>query len=362
MHDDELAWAACEMFVATGEAAYHKKLREWFDPADAGTRKWSWWRLYEGYGCAIRSYAFAAKAGKLKPDQLDVAFLSRCESEIEAAGADQLRRAEESAYGTSFPSETKRTRSAGWYFSGDAAFDLAVASQLDYPAMKDPRPKFLEALLSNLNYEGGCNPVNVTYVTGLGWKRQREIVHQYAVNDRRVLPPAGIPIGNIQAGFAWLDHYKKELGALSFPWDGAEGSPYPFYDRWGDSFNVSTEFVVLNQARNLGTWAWLMAKTPLKDQAAKPVVAEIEIQNPKSKIQNADYVASLRVPGIDLQRARILWEAQEHEPAFGAAFTFTPANSGPFWVEAEALLPDGRRIFAATNIFMRAVPQAKASR
>jgi len=91
-------------------------------------------------------------------------------------------------------------------------------------------------------------------------------------------------------------------------------------------------------------------------------VAEIEIQNPKSKIQNADYVASLRVPGIDLQRARILWEAQEHEPAFGAAFTFTPANSGPFWVEAEALLPDGRRIFAATNIFMRAVPQAKASR
>ena len=91
-------------------------------------------------------------------------------------------------------------------------------------------------------------------------------------------------------------------------------------------------------------------------------ILDCEIQNPKSQTQNPDSVASLRVPGIDLSRARILWEAQDHEPAFGPTFRFTPANSGPFWVEADALLPDGRRIFAATNIIMRAVPQAKASR
>ena len=181
---------------------------------------WGWWRMCESYGCAIRSYAFAARSGKIKRDQLDPALLARCEDEIIAAAQDQLRRSEDSAYATSFPEETKRTLSAGWYFSGDAAFDLAVACQLDYPILNDPRPKFVAAILGNLNYEAGCNPVNVCYLTGLGWKRPREIVDQYAENQRRILPPSGIPIGNIQGGFSWLDKYKNELGGLSFPLDG----------------------------------------------------------------------------------------------------------------------------------------------
>src|SRR5213075_3052353 len=81
MHDDELAWAACEMFLATGDRALQKKLMEWFNPADPGTRKWSWWRLYDAYGCAIRSYAFAVPAGRIKNDQLDPGFLSKCEAQ-----------------------------------------------------------------------------------------------------------------------------------------------------------------------------------------------------------------------------------------------------------------------------------------
>jgi len=182
----------------------------------------------------MRSYALSKKAGKLKGNEVDMDFLARCEGAI-IEWADQLLSwSQESAYASSFPSPTKRVRSAGWYFSSWQAFDLAVAAQLDYPTMKDPRPKYLEALLGNLNYEGGCNPVNITYVTGLGWKRQREVVHQWAQNDRRVLPPTGIPLGNIQGGFGWLEHYKRELGLLTFPPDSAEASPYPFYDRWGD--------------------------------------------------------------------------------------------------------------------------------
>ncbi|HZQ45674.1 MAG TPA: glycoside hydrolase family 9 protein, partial [Verrucomicrobiae bacterium] len=199
MHDDELAWAACEMFLATGDAGCHAKLIAWLNPS-GNTRRWGWWRLYEAYGCAIRSYAFAARSGKIKRDQLDPVLLARCEDEIIAAARDQLRRSEDSAYATSFPEETKRSLGAGWYFSGDAAFDLAVACQLDYPVLNDPRPKFLGAILGNLNYEAGCNPVNVSFVAGLGWKRPRELVDQYAENQRRILPPSGIPIGNIQAG------------------------------------------------------------------------------------------------------------------------------------------------------------------
>lgn len=354
MHDDELAWAACEMFLATKDGKIHKRLLTWFDPNDPNTRKWTWWRLYEAYGCAIRSYALASRAGKAKPEELDLGFLKKSENEITAAAEDHLKRADASAYGTSFPVETKRVRAAGWYFGCDAGFDLAVASQLDYPEKNDPRNEFMEALLGNLNYEAGCNPVNVAYLTGLGWKRQRDIVHHYAQNDDRVLPPTGIPLGNIQAGFMWLDFYKKELGALSYPLDGDKKSPYPFYDRWGDSHNLAQEFVILHQGRGLAVAAWLMTQTKLKGEPWKPVTARIQLEHNR---------ATLYAAGLDLAPARIVWEAHQHEPVFGQTFTVTTTNSaGPAWIEAEAQLPDGRFIFAATNLSKTVSAPAKTGR
>ena len=214
--------------------------------------------------------------------------------------------------------------------------------------MNDPRPKYVEAILGNLNYEAGCNPVNVTYLTGLGWKRQRDIVDQYAENDRRVLPPTGIPLGNIQAGFGWLELYGKELGALSFPADSADSAPYPIYDRWGDSFNLSQEFVIPNQARALGYLAWMMGRSPLRSQAWKAVGGTINGVPARVRADEKLNV-TLSAPGIDLSQARIVWEARDQEPAFGKTFSFTPNDRGAQWLEAEAQLPDGRRIFAVTN-------------
>jgi glycosyl hydrolase family 9/cellulase-like Ig domain-containing protein len=333
LHDDELAWAACEMFLATGDRAIHKRLTDGFNPADPYTRRWGWQRMCGSYGCAIRSYALAAKSGRVKQDQLDVGFLKRCENELTAAAEDHWRRAQDSAYGISFPTETKRVRSAGWFFSSEASFDLAAACQLDYPSSNDLRAKFREAVLSNVNYELGCNPVNISYITGLGWKWQREIVHQYAMNDRRALPPSGIPIGNIQGGFMWIDHYKQELGALTFPPDGDQANPYPFYDRWGDSFNLSQEFVALYQARDLGVAAWLMAQTSLKTQPWKPTAAIVQIGNPKATVSARE---------VELNRARIIWEADGTEPHIGPALEL---KGTPSWIEAEIIPPDGRRMF-----------------
>ena len=346
MHDDELAWATCEMFIATGDRSLHSRLIGLFNPNDARIRKWSWWRLYEAYGCAIRSYAFASKAGKLSKSDLDLGFFSKCENEISAAGEDQYRRAENCAYGTSFPKETKRVRSAGWYFSCDPAFDLAVAYELDYPVRNDPRPRLMEAVLSNFNYQLGCNPVNLCFLTGQGHRRQREIVHQYALNDRRILPPAGIPIGDVQSGFGWLEFYKQELGAMTYLLDGDAQAPYPMYDRWGDSFNLSTEFVVLDQARGLATAAFLMAQTSLKQQPWKPALATITPAE-KSGTSRAGFQLKSTQPGME--SARIVWEANGEELWAGRTFFSQQNVATQSWMEAEAVLPDGWLIFAQTN-------------
>lgn len=350
-HNDEIIWAATELFLATGDPKYQKFLGSQFDPSSPATRRWTWWRLYEGYGCAIRSYAFATRTGRLKADQLLPELSRRCLAELVAAGEDQLRYAQESAYAVSYPGADKRYRSASWFFPIDRAFDLAVAYQLS------PKPEFARAIWSNVDYEAGCNPVNVTFVTGLGTIRQREIVHQYAQNDRRVLPPSGIPLGSIQTGFGYLNLYRKQLGALTFPPDWDKERPFPIYDRWGDSFNLSTEFVVVNQARGLATLAFLAAQTPLKDQTWKPVTGKIQL-TPLSR-DPVRVKAELVAPGVDLSKAQIVWEAKDLEPILASAPEIAPLNVGPQWIEAEACLPDGRRVFASTNFFARSV-QARA--
>jgi hypothetical protein len=341
--NDELAWAACQMYLATGDSSIHQLLLSWFDPSDPATWRWGWWHMSECYGHAIRSYAFAVSSGRAAASQLDPTFLSKCQAQIAAAANDMLAFSQKNAYGTSFPTDSKSVQSAGWYFSCDQAFDLAVAYQLN------AKPDYINAMVANMNYEGGCNPVNVCYVTGLGWKRTRDIVSQWALNDTRVLPPSGIPVGNIQGSFGYLWDYGAALENVCFPTDGATTAPYPFYDRWGDSWNVTTEMVVLNQGRSIGTLGFLAAQSAYKTQPwSAPANAQITVPTGIVPV-GSPVTVSLQVPGMDLSGARVTWEARDQEPAYGAMFTFAPQNNGPQWVEAEAQWADGRRAFAKAS-------------
>lgn len=339
LHDDELAWAAAALFAATGKKEFETRLADGFNPESRETRRWSWWPMFEAYGNAVRTYVFAPRNGRLAKSAMNQGFLMRCEALIHETAQNHVRFARETAYGTSFPDPNKANRNAGWYFSSERAFDITVAYQLQH------HEPYLEAVLSNLNYEAGCNPINVSYITGLGWRRQREIVHQFAQNDFRVLPPSGVPIGNIQGGFAWLHPFKKELGDLCFPPDGAQTNCYPFYDRWGDSFNTTTEFVIVDSARSLASLAFWMAQTPVKSQSWRGAVATIA-GLPASAAAGQPVTVRLQVTGLDLKDARIVWEVRDREPVIAREYLFSARNVGEQWVEAEAMWPDGRRAFA----------------
>jgi hypothetical protein len=138
------------------------------------------------------------------------------------------------------------------------------------------------------------------------------------------------------------------LGALSFPPDGAPTAPYPFYDRWGDSFNVMTEFVAVTEARSLAVAAFLAAGTPLKNHPWRSAAALISGLPAKAGV-GIEVTAEARVPGLSLDDALVVWESAGQEPAFGPSFPFLPSGDGLHWVEAEVQWPDGRRAFAATN-------------
>jgi hypothetical protein len=344
MHYDELAWAACQMFLATGDQTYQQTLMSWFNPSDPSTWRWGWWHCAECYGNAIRSYAFAVQSGRLQASQLNSTFLAACQAEVTAAANDAMTWSQQSSYGTSFPEATKAVDAAGWYFGGNYAFDLAVGYQLNQ------NTNYLTALVANMNYEGGCNPVNVSYVSGLGWKREQVLVSQMAANDGLALPPTGILVGNVQQynpPLGW-PNYGNELEEVEFPTDNGTTAPYPFYDRWGDAWNVTTEMITLDLARDLVSHAWLATLTPTKSQSYTAQPGTIVL--PSQIASGSPVTATFQPPsGMDLTGARVVWETAGQSPAYGASFTFTPTNSAAFWVQAEAQWPDGRRSFAVYN-------------
>jgi hypothetical protein len=345
---DELAWAACELYLATGDTQYQQKLFQLFpDPTDPATMMWGWWRMYACYGNAIRDYATAASSGRLSAGKLDTNYLAKCITTITNCGNDNLLWSQETAYGSSLSESTKHARSAGWYFSPVQAFDIVVAQ------LFNPNPAYVDAILLNLNYEAGCNPVNTAYVTGLGWKRQREVVDQYSENDRHTLPKDGVPISNMQEGFVWTWTYGWEMSPLCFPSDGAQTAPYPIYDRWCDFFNVTTEASTTDTARSFAVSAWLAAQTSLATQHWRSTNATI-IAPTTAKLPGQPLTISLQVADTNLTGAKIVWEGLGQDPAFsGLSYTFTPpSKEGPCWVEAEVQWPDGRRAFVTNSVIV----------
>jgi hypothetical protein len=345
-HDDELAWAAAALYGATGNTNFDNDLRtNTPKPNDPSVRLYGWLGLFEGYGCAFRDYAFAARTGRLQASQLNSNYLFQCQMEILYAATNALQWCADNAYGSSFFDVNKPLLTAGWYFSSERAFDLTVEYQLN------PLPAYLDAILRNFNYELGCNPVNICYVTGLGSKRQRQIVDQYSENDYLVMPRSGIPLGNIQQGFDYLYLYGSELAHLSYPSDGTTYAPYPMYDRWGDSWNGPTEFVVSEQSsRAMATTAWLMAQTPLKTQVWNSAPAQISGVPPLVPLSQT-ITSTIVCPTLDLSQASVVWDVAGLQPALTPSFVFSPAALSTNRMEVEAQLPDGRRVFAITNFF-----------
>jgi hypothetical protein len=118
--------------------------------------------------------------------------------------------------------------------------------------------------------------------------------------------------------------------------------------------------VVLNQARGLGSLAFLAAQTSLQTQAWQAVPAQLMVPSGVVPL-GSNVTVTMQAPGLDLTTARITWEANAcgsaqatQIPAFGQSFTITPTINGPWWVEAEAQFSDGRRVFASNSFAVNA--------
>jgi len=111
---------------------------------------------------------------------------------------------------------------------------------------------------------------------------------------------------------------------------------------------VTQEFITVNQARSFMATALLASLTSSSTAAWTAPAATIAVPSTVALLY-APVTLSVRVAGLDLTGARIVWEGRDQQPAFGSTFTFTPVNDGDQWAEAEIEWPDGRRAFAEND-------------
>ena len=342
MDRDEIAWAATELFLATKNAKYHDFLLENFRPGSEATQRWGWQRLFEGYGAAARSYGYARLAGRATKRELDPAHLDACQHELRAWGKKLEADAATSAYGISFPPESKQISAAGWHFPISDTLDLVAAG------VYSGSHEFDHAILSNIDYELGANPTDTCFLTGLGTRRRFEIVHQWARNDEFHLPMSGIPTGALVSGVPRIAPYQDELEQTIYPPHEGTDAPYAFYDRVIDTFDVATESVSYQLGRGLASAAYLMAGTRLAGQAYTHV--NLSITGAPRKAEAGDTIRlglELDHTALKLEDALIIWEADGiGEPQTGNTLTFSPELPGQGWAVVEAQWPDGRRAFA----------------
>lgn len=358
--NDELAYAAAALFAMTGEAAYEARMMEWmpYDLAPFNTsdvqgwrsfRNYTWQRLYESVGAAMRTYAFSNR-GAFRDQERNFSgqliqgkrYVDHVLEEIIAGGDDQVSNALGSPFGASVPSESKRFEAVVYFFAASEAFDLVAASLLS------PKPEYTDALQTNVSFQAGGNPVNTTFLSGLGWIQPRNLVSQWAVNDERKLPPIGFNSGSVNMGLPYLDEYRALLGLLTYPphtRTGLYAFPHGSYHRYADTFHLSNEFVILDHGRSLAAMTYLMAAAG-DHEGPWESPPEVTITGLPTPLMLGESVELGVSSPSDLSEALVIWEGKEAEPQRGTTFNYRPANAGTAWVELEVLWPDGRRSFA----------------
>ena len=148
-----------------------------------------WWALFQGYGCAARAYAFACSLDTESCGD-GLGLFRRPPNGHTGLGHKVRSYAEANAYQTAIPQEDPPESP---YSTSRDIGPLILRSPTNSTAMMTTIAEMLPPALS-FNFELGCNPNNVGFLPGLGWRRQRVVVNQDRDHAGRALPPTGNPI------------------------------------------------------------------------------------------------------------------------------------------------------------------------
>lgn len=173
---DELVWAACEMYLATGDITYYNTA----SPRNSAINVPDWW----GNKQVLGVISLLLNKDKLTGAALSDATVLQQKLTATADGLVAEYRGN--------PYRFMKTNSWDWGSNGDASnqsFVVLSAYSID------AKPQYREAALSNIDYILGRNPSNYCTLTGFGSQKVTYVHHRISYADGIEAPVPGMLVG-----------------------------------------------------------------------------------------------------------------------------------------------------------------------
>lgn len=238
--------AALELYQLTRDAKYHKIFLADTVLKDAMPELLTW-------GKAIQRDAAFAYA-RLPEGLGDPEMKKKAVAAITAMAERALQFASNNAFNLTSPDKSK-PQFLGFYSTPDA-FDLTRAHFLS------GENRFLVGAIQSTQFQSGCNPNNLVYITGLGANPVKNVFKLDARRTGQPVPAGLVPYGNIDFakwndnGFTWPITWI--IGKATVP----DAYAWPTHEAYWDlgGWPMLEEFTVDLWAPNLLVWGYLAAR------------------------------------------------------------------------------------------------------
>lgn len=238
--------AALELYQLTRDSKYHEIFLKDTVIKDAKPELFAWGKAVQ------RDAAFAYAR---LPDGLgDPAMKKKAVTALTEMAERCFHFAGNNAFNLTSPDKTK-PQFLGFYTTPDA-FDLTRAHFLTGDA------RFLAGAVQSTQFQSGCNPNNLVYITGLGANPVKNVFKLDARRTGQPVPAGLVPYGNIDFtkwndnGFIWPITWV--IGKATVPDAYAWPTTQAYWDLGG--WPMLEEFTVDNWTPNVLVWGYLAAR------------------------------------------------------------------------------------------------------
>lgn len=219
--DDEFYWAACELYLTTGDSSYYKDMKksDFFlevpETMDGGESVGSIGSFDWGHTAALGTMSLALNKKELSSDDVEEITESLCET------ADKFIRLEENqGYGLPYGQSTiSYTDSDEGYIWGSNSVVADNSIIIAYAYMLTGNDKYLDGVIGGMDYLLGRNAMDNSYVTGYGENAIKNPHHRFWSNQiDKAFPsaPSGVLSGGPNSGMQdpWVQGIGWKKGAI----------------------------------------------------------------------------------------------------------------------------------------------------
>ncbi len=202
---DEFYWAACELYITTGDSAYldDMKSSEYYckvlSELKGGESVNTFGTFDWGHTATLGTLSLLITENKVPSGDLD-----KAEKSLETAADVFVKAEKEQGYGVPYSASTLSYKdSSVGYLWGSNSFILDNAIVIAYAYIRTGKAEYINGTVSAMDYILGRNANDYSYVTGYGYHAAKYPHHRYwsnLIDSSFPLAPSGVLVGGPNSG------------------------------------------------------------------------------------------------------------------------------------------------------------------